>query len=126
MIQAMLNPFGRRIIALIVALGVCLSGALPSLAAPHAADSVPCSMMMPDMPMPANSTVAQKHTPMKSMPCDGTRCGCCLAGTCAMPAGLMPTASVSALYQFGEISFLEESLDGISHRPGLPPPILYT
>ena len=123
MMRPMLSPFGRRIIALIVALGVCLSGTLPVLAAPDAAVPFPCSMMMPGMPMPAASMTAQKHAPVRNLPCNNTGCGCCLAGTCAMPAGLMPAASVSTLCQFGEISFLDESLDGISRRPSLPPPI---
>ena len=84
---------------------------------------MPCSMMMPDMPMPGSMT-AQKQAPVKNVPCDNAGCGCCVAGTCAMPSALIPGASASTLCQFGEISFLAESLDGISHRPGLPPPIL--
>ena len=115
----------RRIIALLVAVGLCLGGALPSLAAPGAAGSAPCSMMMLDMPIPAQSVAGQKQAPQKNIPCDNTGCGCCLAGACAMPTGLIPVAAVSTLCQFGEISFHDESLDGISHRPSLPPPILH-
>ena len=117
---------GRRLIALLIAIGFCLGGALPALAAPSASGSMPCSMMMPDMPMPSGSMDAQKQAPMKNAPCDNAGCGCCVAGTCAMPSGLIPDASVLVLRQSGKISFLVESLDGISRRPVLPPPILHT
>ena len=117
--------FGRRITALLVALGLCLAGTAPVWAAPGSFASMPCSMMMPDMPVPTGSMTAQKQAPVKNAPCDNAGCGCCVAGTCAMPSGLIPEAAASTLCQFGEISFLDESLDGISHRRGLPPPILY-
>jgi hypothetical protein len=42
-----------------------------------------------------------------------------------MPSALIPEASASTLCQFGEMFFVEERLDGISHRPSLPPPILH-
>gem|GEM_PF-4757562 len=86
---------------------------------------MPCSMMMPDMPLTAGSMDAQKQAPMKNAPCGNVGCGCCVAGTCAMPSGLIPDISASTPRQSGGISFLTGSLDGISRRPVLPPPILH-
>ncbi len=122
--QRMLSLLGRQVVALFIATGLCLSGALPAFASPGAGGEMPCAMMMPDIPMPASPTAAQKQAPMKGAPCDNAGCGCCVAGTCAMPAALGPDGSASTLFHVWEIAFLDESRDGISHPPSLPPPIL--
>jgi hypothetical protein len=118
----MLRFFRRRIVALLAALGLCLGGAVPAWAGPAA--PIPC-MMMAGMPMPPSPETAQKRMPTKNMPCDGTGCGCCVAGICAMPSLMMEEAIPARLLHSEKIAFHNMRADGLSHPPALPPPILH-
>ena len=121
--RLMLNIFRRRIVPLLVALGLVLSGSVSFMASPASAASMPCAMMMPGMSMPGTPAKGGKQAPMKNMPCDGTGCGCCVAGTCAMPSALIQEDFSVAVFASGKIALHNVSADGISHLPALPPPI---
>jgi hypothetical protein len=123
--------FGRRVAALIVALGVFFSGAAPALAMPVMGDmgSMPgTSMMMPDMAMQsgcAGLTMPDKGDPAKQAPCKNSDGSCAVCAGCAINIGLVPEIAPAALlYHRGSGVFAGNvNPDGIASPPALPPPI---
>lgn len=122
--------FTRQIATLVLALGVFLSAAAPSWAAPSMAgdDSMPAgmSMMMPGMAMQncCNPT-AERSTPSKNTPCKNTNGGCALCTACALPIVLLQESSLAELlYRSSETVFMHNvNRNGIATPPALPPPI---
>ena len=123
--------FGRRIAALIVALGIFLSGAAPALAVPVMGDmgSMPgMSMMMLDMAMQsgcAGMTMPGKGDPAKQVPCKNSDGSCAVCAGCVINIGLVPEiAPAAVLYHRGSRVFAGNvNPDGIASPPALPPPI---
>ena len=124
--------FGRRVAALIVALGVFLSGAAPALAMPVMGDmgSMPgMSMMMPDMAMQsgcAGMTMPDKGDPAKQVPCKSNDGSCAVCAGCAINIGLVPEIAPAAVLYHRDSGVFARSVnpDGIASPPALPPPIL--
>lgn len=120
--------FARRVGALVVALGILLSGAAPAVSAP--ADSnkpMPgMTMNMPGMMMDNSAMDAGKATPEKHLPCKDCDNGCVVgtscAGNIALVLDLMPVP-VSSHRNAGLIG-PDTAPDGIASPPALPPPIL--
>ncbi|HWC62500.1 MAG TPA: hypothetical protein VG501_02680 [Rhizomicrobium sp.] len=130
MVRAMFGRFlGRRVAALVVALGVFLSGAAPALAMP-AMDSMPgTSMMMSDMAMQdgcAGMAMADKGAPAKQAPCKSNDGSCAVCAGCAVNIGLAPEiVPASLLYRRDSGVFAGNvNPDGFGSPPALPPPIL--
>ena len=123
--------FGQRVAALVVALGVFLSGAAPALAMPVMSDmgSVPgMSMMMPDMAMQsgcAGMAMPDKGTPTKQAPCKGSDGSCAVCAGCAVNIGLVPEITPAALLYHRDSGVFAGNAnpDGIASPPALPPPI---
>ena len=124
--------FGRRVAALIVALGVFLSGAAPALAVPVMGDmgSMPgMSMMMPDMAMQsgcAGMTMPDKGGPAKQMPCKSGDGSCAVCAGCAVNIGLVPDVAPAAMLYHRDSGMFAGNVnpDGIASPPALPPPII--
>ena len=124
MVCAMFGRFlGRRVAALIVALGVFLSGAAPALAMPVMGDmgSMPgMSMMMSDMAMP------DKGAPAKQAPCKSNDGSCAVCAGCAVNIGLAPEIVPAVLLYHRDSGVFAGNVnpDGFTSPPALPPPIL--
>jgi len=122
---------GRQVAALVVALGVFLSGAAPAWAVPTSGGGNSMSgmtMMMPGMTMD-NACVKMmgKNTPAKQNPCRGSDSSCAVCASCAINVGLVPDLSpASILYHRSSGVFARAvNPDGIASPPALPPPILH-
>lgn len=123
--------FARRIVMMVVALGIVLSGADPSLAMIGVVgkDLMPAGMsiMMPGMAMQCDcSGMAYDRGSNTGSPCKTKDAGCALCTTCALPVGLRQDSSLFQLFARGsEIVFTQDvNRCGIAVRPALPPPIL--
>lgn len=120
--------FGRQIAALVVALGVFLSGAAPALAAPTSGDSsVPgMTMMMPGMAMDKSCMESGKTMPGKGTPCKGSDSSCAVCTSCAVNVALvLNLVPVPVFHQHNAgLIGANVNLDGIASPPALPPPIL--
>lgn len=118
---------GRRFAALVVALGVFLSGAAPALAVPvSSGSSMPgMAMMMPDMAMDKSCMDAGKSMPGKQAPCKSTDNSCAVCTSCAVNIALvLDLVPVPALYQHNASLIGPDAIfDGIASPPALPPPI---
>ena len=133
MVRAMFARFlGRRVAALVVALGVILSGATPALAMPATGNmgSMPgMSMMMPDMAMQSDCAgmmaMAGKGAPAKQAPCKSTDGSCAVCAGCAVNIGLAPEIAPAALLYHRDSGAFADNVnpDGIASPPALPPPI---
>ena len=132
MVRAMFGRFlGRQVAAVVVALGVFLSGAAPALAMPALGDmgSMPgMSMMMPDMAMQtgcAGMAMPDKGTPTKQSPCKGSDGSCAVCAGCAVNIGLVPEIAPAALLYHRDSGVFAGNAnpDGIASPPALPPPI---
>ena len=132
MVRAMFDRLvTRQIAAMIVALGVFLSGAAPAWAgaAMSAGGSMSSgmSMMMPGMDMSTNCMDSQdKGSPSKQAPCKSTDSSCAVCAGCAINVGLAPNFSpVTLVYHRGTGLFVADAKpDGLTTPPALPPPIL--
>jgi hypothetical protein len=119
----MVPSLAYRIATLLVAAGIFLGGFGPAMAAPQATN-MPHMAMMPGMVMPENCTAKVKCPPQKPMSCDGTDCGCCLAGTCAAPTALDQAGLKDLLGRTAEKEIDRNTIpNGITFPPALPPPI---
>jgi hypothetical protein len=124
--------FGRRVAALIVALGVFLSGAAPALAVPVMGDmgSMPgMSIMMPDMAMQsgcAGMVMPDKGAPSKQAPCKSNGGSCAVCAGCAVNIGLAPEIVPASLLYHRDSGVFAGNVnpDGVASPPALPPPIL--
>ncbi len=120
----------RQIAALIVALGVFLSGGAPAWASTtiSAGSTSPgMSMMMSGMDMSTNCMDSQvKGSPSKQAPCKSTDNSCTARAGCAVNVGLAPSFSpVALLYSRSAGLFVADAKpDGLTTPPALPPPIL--
>jgi len=128
MLRIMFARFlGRQAAALIVALGVFLSGAAPAWAAPMSGEhSMPgMTMMMPGMAMDS-TCMGGKDAPAKQAPCKSTDSSCAVCVACAVNVGLTAEISpVQFLYARNSGVFAPDvNPDGIASLPALPPPIL--
>ena len=127
---AMFNRFlGRRIAALVVALGVFLSGAAPALAMPAIKAMPGTSMMMSDMAMQdgcAGMAMPDKGAPSKQAPCKSGDGSCAVCGGCAVNIGLAPEIVPASLLYHRDSGVFAGSVnpDGVASPPALPPPIL--
>src|SRR5258706_2590447 len=75
---------GRQVAAVVVALGVFLSGAAPAWATSGGERSVPgMTMMMPGMAMD-NACMGGKDAPAKQAPCKSTDSSCAVCTACAV------------------------------------------
>jgi len=122
----MLPGLAHRIAAILIASGIVLGGFGPSMAVPGGAGAKRTSQMemMPGMDIQPNCMTKTKCTTEKEMPCDGTDCGCCLAGTCAAPIALNQAGLAQLLGRTAENEIDRNTiLDGITFPPALPPPI---
>lgn len=118
--------FGRQVAALLVALGIFLSGAAPAWAMPSAGDnSMPgMTMTMPNMGMDNSCMEMGKATPGKHTPSKGSDCAMCIscATSIALVLDLVP---VPGLYRNSDsLIGADVNLDGIASPPALPPPIV--
>ena len=130
MVLAMFDRFvARRIAALVVALGVFLSGAAPAWAdaamSGNGSMSSSMAMMMPGMDM-QNSCMPDKDSSGKQAPCKSTDNSCAVCAGCAINVGLAPHFSpVALLYHRSTGLFVADAKpDGLTTAPALPPPIL--
>ena len=121
----------RQIAAMIVALGVFLSGAAPAWAdatmSGKGSMSSGMSMMMPGMDMSTNCMGSQdKGSPSKQAPCKSTDNSCTACAGCAVNVGLTPSFSPVALlyYRSAGLFVADAKPDGLTTPPALPPPIL--
>ena len=116
---------GRRIVALVVALGVSFSAVAPALAVP-AGDSVMAGMTMPGVTMDSGCMeAAQKSLPAKQAPGKSTRGSCSLCISCAVNIDLASAIAETFLWHRGDrLMGADVSPDGIAIPPALPPPIL--
>lgn len=126
----------RRIAALVVALGVFLSGAAPAWAgAVMAGDgsmSSRMTMSMPGMDMQSacmgtpDKATLDKSSPVKHAPCKGSDSSCAVCAGCAVNVGLMQNfAPVVLLYSRTAGVFTGDAEpDSFATAPALPPPIL--
>lgn len=123
----------RRIVALIVALGVFLSGVAPAMAgAAGGAMSSGMTMTMPGMDMQSacirtmNKANLDKSSPVKQAPCKGADNSCAVCAACAVNVGLaqhfapVDLLSSRAAALFGP----DAEPDSFATTPALPPPIL--
>jgi hypothetical protein len=122
--------FIQRIAAVVVALGIFLSGAASAWAIPMAGSqkTVPgVTMTMPGMTMANCMDMAGKNAPAKQAPCKGSDSSCAVCSNCAVNVGLVPEISPAAfLYQRSSGVFARAvNPDGIASPPALPPPILH-
>ena len=123
--------FGRRVAALVVALGVFLSGVAPALAMPAVSDmnSMPgMAMMAPDMAMQsgcAGMAMPDKGAPTKQAPCKSRDGSCAVCAGCAVNIGLTPEITPAALLYHRDSGVFAGNVnpDGIASPPALPPPI---
>ncbi len=119
----------RRIAALVVALGVFLSGAAPAWAdatmSGKGSMTSGMAMMMPGMDM-QNSCMPDKDSSGKQAPCKSTDSSCTVCAGCAVNVGLTPNFSPMALlYSRNTGLFVADAKpDGLTTAPALPPPIL--
>ena len=119
----------RQIAALVVALGVFLSGAAPAWAdasmSRNGSMSPGMAMMMPGMDM-QNSCMPDKDSSGKQTPCKSTDSSCAVCAGCAVNVGLTPNFSlVALLYHRSTGLFVADAKpDGLTTPPALPPPIL--
>ncbi|HVZ28404.1 MAG TPA: hypothetical protein VG798_07080 [Rhizomicrobium sp.] len=125
MVHIMFGRFlGRRVAALVVALGVFLSGVAPALAMPAAGDmgSVPGMAMQSDC---AGMAMADKGDPVKQVPCKGNDGSCAVCAGCAVNIGLVPEIAPAALLYHRDSGLFAGNVnpDGIASPPALPPPI---
>lgn len=121
------HTLGRQVAALIVVLGVMLSGSAPAWAV-TGMDTMPgMSMAMPGMVM-QNACMAapDKGSPAKQAPCKNSDSSCATCTACAINVGLPQSlASVALLYRHVKNVFASDvNPDGIALLPALPPPIL--
>jgi hypothetical protein len=130
MVHAMVaRPFARRIVTLVLALGVFLSGAAPSWAMPTipAIGTMPAgvSMSMPGMAMQTACT-PDRGTPTKNAPCKNTDSSCAVCTACAVPVVLLQQTSPVRLTLHGQDAVFPQDVNrnGIAVLPALPPPIL--
>ena len=133
MIRTMFGLFlGRRVAALVVALGVFLSGAAPALAMPTMAGmgSMPgMSMMTSDMAMQdgcASMAMPGKGAPAKQAPCKSSDGSCAVCAGCAVNIGLAPEIVPASLLYHRDSGVFAGNVnpDGVASPPALPPPIL--
>ncbi len=119
----------RQIAALVIALGVLLSGAAPAWAGATISNDGPMSsgmeMMMPGMDM-QNNCMPDKDFAGKQAPCKSTDNSCAVCVSCAVNVGLAPQFSMAALvYHRTTCLFVADAKpDGLTTAPDLPPPIL--
>ena len=119
----------RQIAALVVALGVFLSGAAPAWAdaamSGKGSMTSGMAMMMPGMDM-QNSCMPDKDSSGKQVPCKGSDNSCAVCAGCAVNVGLAPNFSpVALIYQrSGGLFMADAKPDGLTTAPALPPPIL--
>ena len=121
---------GRQVAALIVALGVFLSGSAPAWANPASSgNSVPAMTMtmMPGMTMDSSCMESGKAMPGKQAPCKGSDSSCAVCTSCAVNVALvLDLVPVTALYQHNSgLIGADVNPDGIVSPPALPPPILH-
>lgn len=123
--------FPRRLITLVLALGVFLGGAAPSWAVPGMPGkaTMPTSMAMkvPGMQIDCMATMG-KVAPVKNAPCKSTDSGCAVCTTCALPVVLFQGSSPIQLLHRGQRIALPRTVNrnGIAVLPALPPPITVT
>ena len=126
--EMVVRVFGRQAAALIVALGVFLSGAASALASPSTSgNSMPImSMMMPGMAMDKSCTESGKATPGKGMPCKSSDTSCAVCTSCAVNITLvLDLVPVPASHRHDAVLIgADVNPDGIGSPPALPPPIL--
>ena len=119
---------GRQVAALVVALGVFLSGMAPTWAMPtNGGNSTPgMTMMMPGMMMDSSCMESGKAMPGKQAPCKGGDSSCAVCTSCAVNVALvLDLVPVPALYQRNAgLVGANVNPDGITSPPALPPPIL--
>jgi len=131
MIGAMVDRLiTRQIAALVIALGVFLSGAVPAWASATMSNdgSMTSRMetMMPGMDM-QNNSIGDKGSAGKQVPCKGMDNSCAVCSGCAVNVGLAPQFSLAALFFHRTIGLIvaEAKPDGLTTAPDLPPPILH-
>ena len=114
--------FGRQIAALVVALGVFLSGAAPVGAMPVSGSIMP-SMTMTMPGMDKSCMEMGKATPGKQTPSKGSERAVCVscATTIALALDLVPVPSLNR--NSDRLIGANVNLDGIASPPALPPPI---
>lgn len=127
MVGSMIDRFfGRRVAALIVALGVILSGTAPAWAMPAAGNGSKMAVTMPGMAMDTSCMEMGKAAPGKQVPTKSSdaSCGACIscAPNIALVLDLVP---LPILHQYGDsLIGADANPDGIASPPALPPPIL--
>jgi hypothetical protein len=132
MFRAMVGRlFIRQFAALVVALGVFLSGAAPAwagaIASGDGAISSGVAMMMPGMDMQGNCMSSMdKSSPAKQAPCKNTDNSCSACAGCAVNIGLAPQFSAASLFYQRDTGLFTAAArpDGLAIAPDLPPPIL--
>jgi hypothetical protein len=120
--------FARRIGALVVALGLLLSGAAPALSAPASSDNTMpgMTMNMPGMVMDNSGMGAGKATPDRRSPCKDCDNGCAIGASCAGNIALMLDLVPVPFPSYRNVGLIgpDAAPDGIASPPALPPPIL--
>ena len=132
MVHAMFDRLvTRQIAAMILALGIFLSGAAPVWAdatmSSKGSMSSGMSMMMPGMDMSTNCMDGQdKSSPSKQAPCKNTDSSCAVCAGCAVNVGLTPSFSPETLvyHRSAGLFVADAKPDGLTTPPALPPPIL--
>jgi hypothetical protein len=130
MVRVMFGRFlARRVAALLMALGVFLSGAAPALAMPTKGSMPSTSMMMSDMAMQdgcAGMAMPDKDAPAKQAPCKSNDGSCAVCAGCAVNIGLTAEIAPAALLHRRDSGVFIGNVnpDGIASPPALPPPIL--
>jgi hypothetical protein len=125
MMHTMLHRlFTRHIIAVIVAVGVVLSGTAPGWAAMPANGSMSDGMsMMPGMATQNDCMGAAEHSRTgKNLPCKNADNNCGMCVTCGIPiSGALLSERLS---RRSEAVFTQDvNRNGIATLPALPPPI---
>ena len=129
-VRSMFSRFlGRQVAALIVALGVFLSGTAPTWAMPASGGkSMPgvTTTMTPGMAMDNSCMESGKTMPGKPAPCKSSDSSCAVCTSCAVNVGLvLDLVPMTALYQHNSgLIGADVNPDGIVSPPALPPPIL--
>jgi hypothetical protein len=130
MVSAMFDRLiTRQIAALVIALGVFLSGAAPAWAGATMSGGEPMSsgmeMMMPGMDMQSNCMPDNSLTG-KQAPCKSTDNSCTICVGCAVNVGLAPQFSMAALayHRTTGLFVADAKPDSLTTAPDLPPPIL--
>lgn len=130
MVFAMFDRFvTRRIAALVVALGIFLSGSAPAWAdvamSGKGSMSSGMAMMMPGMDM-QNSCMPHEDSSGKQAPCKSTDNSCSACAGCAVNVGLAPQFSAASLFYHRDAGLFPAAAkpDGVPTAPALPPPIL--